>query len=57
MALSCGDVDPASVQNLDSIDAWTACRRSAMAVARERAKAEDFKLDAKLPPPFDQHRA
>jgi hypothetical protein len=43
-ALGCGDVDPASVQKLDSIDALGDLQRVGKAVAREKVKPEHFKL-------------
>jgi patatin-like phospholipase/acyl hydrolase len=44
-ALGCGDVDPASVQKLDSIDALGSLQEVGKAVAAQRVKAEHFNLD------------
>jgi uncharacterized protein len=48
-ALGCGDVDPASVQKLDSIDALGSLQRVGEAVAREKVNAEHFNLDVFKP--------
>jgi hypothetical protein len=48
-ALGCGDIDPASVQKLDSIDALDDLQRVGKAVAAQRVKAEHFKLSVFKP--------
>ena len=48
-ALGCGDVDPASVQKLDSIDALGSLQRVGKAVAREKVNAKHFNLDVFKP--------
>jgi patatin-like phospholipase/acyl hydrolase len=41
-ALACGDIEPTSVQKLDSIDALDSLQRIGKAVAAQRVKAEHF---------------
>jgi len=48
-ALGCGDIDPASVQKLDSIDALGSLQRVGKAVAAQRVKAAHFNLDVFKP--------
>ena len=48
-ALDCGDIDPASVQKLDSIDALGSLQRVGKAVAAQRVKAAHFNLDVFKP--------
>ena len=48
-ALGCGDIDPASVQKLDSIDALSSLQRVGKAVAAQRVKAAHFNLDVFKP--------
>jgi patatin-like phospholipase/acyl hydrolase len=48
-ALGCGDVDPASVQKLDSIDALGSLRRVGEAVAMEKVDAGHLNLDVFKP--------
>ena len=48
-ALGCGDVDPASVQKLDSIDALDSLQKVGEAVAREKVDARHFNLDVFRP--------
>jgi uncharacterized protein len=48
-ALGCGDVDPASVQKLDSIDALGSLQKVGEAVAREKVDARHFNLDVFRP--------
>lgn len=48
-ALGCGDVDPASVQKLDSIDALGGLQKVGKAVAAQRVKADHFNLDVFKP--------
>jgi uncharacterized protein len=43
-ALGCGDIEPTSVQKLDSIDALAGLQRIGQAVAVQRVKAEHFNL-------------
>jgi hypothetical protein len=43
-ALGCGDINPASVQKLDSIDALGDLQRVGKAVAAQKVKADHFKL-------------
>jgi hypothetical protein len=43
-ALGCGEINPASVQKLDSIDALDDLERVGKAVAAQKVKAEHFKL-------------
>jgi hypothetical protein len=43
-ALGCGDINPASVQKLDSIDALDDLQRVGKAVAAQKVKADHFKL-------------
>ena len=47
--LGCGDIEPASVQKLDSIDALDSLQKVGKAVAIQRVKAEHFKLDVFKP--------
>jgi hypothetical protein len=44
-ALGCGDIEPTSVQKLDSIDALDDLQRIGKAVAAQRVKAEHFNFD------------
>jgi patatin-like phospholipase len=48
-ALGCGDVDPASVQKLDSIDALGSLQKVGEAVAKEKVDAGHFNLDVFRP--------
>jgi hypothetical protein len=48
-AIGCGDVDPASVQKLDSIDALGSLQKVGEAVAREKVDAGHFNLDVFKP--------
>ena len=48
-ALGCGDIEPVSVQKLDSIDAIGDLQRVGRAVAAQRVKAEHFNLDVFKP--------
>jgi hypothetical protein len=48
-ALGCGDVDPASVQKLDSIDSLGGLQKVGKAVAAQRVNAEHFNLDVFKP--------
>ena len=48
-ALRCDDIEPASVQKLDSIDALDSLQRVGKAVAAHRVKVEHFKLDVFTP--------
>jgi hypothetical protein len=48
-ALGCGDLDPASVQKLDSIDALVSLQEVGKAVAVQRVKTEHFNLDVFKP--------
>src|SRR5260370_5185120 len=43
-ALGCGDIEPTSVQKLDSIDALDGLQRIGQTVAAQRVKAEHFNL-------------
>jgi hypothetical protein len=43
-ALGCGNIDPASVQKMDSIDALDSLQKVGQAVAAQRVKAEHFNL-------------
>jgi uncharacterized protein len=43
-ALGCGEIEPTSVQKLDSIDALAGLQRIGQAVAVQRVKAEHFNL-------------
>ena len=47
--LGCGDIEPASVQKLDSIDALDSLQKVGKAVVIQRVKAEHFKLDVFKP--------
>lgn len=47
--LGCDDVDPASVQKLDSIDALESLQRVGEAVARQKVDAGHFNLDVSSP--------
>jgi hypothetical protein len=48
-ALGCGDIDPASVQKLDSIDALGSLQRVGEAVARKKVDARHFNFDVFKP--------
>jgi hypothetical protein len=48
-ALGCGDVNPASVQKLDSIDGLGSLQKVGKAAAAQRVKAEHFNLDVFKP--------
>ena len=48
-AFGCGDIEPASVQKLDSIDAMDDLQKVGKAVAAQRVKAEHFNLDVFKP--------
>jgi patatin-like phospholipase len=48
-ALGCGDIEPTSVQKLDSIDALDGLQRIGKAVAAQRVKAEHFNFSVFKP--------
>jgi len=48
-ALGCGDIDPATVQKLDSIDALGSLQRVGEAVARKKVDARHFNFDVFKP--------
>lgn len=48
-ALGCDDIDPASVQKLDSIDGLGSLQKVGKTVAAQRVKAEHFNLDVFKP--------
>jgi hypothetical protein len=48
-ALGCGDIGPASVQKLDSIDALDSLQRVGEAVARKKVDARHFNFDVFKP--------